>query len=342
MIIKINKKNPDILELKRVANLIKKGKLVAFPTETVYGLGTNALNPEAIKKIFKAKGRPSDNPLIVHISKIEDLKKLAKNIPKESYILAKKFWPGPITFVLKAKKLVPKETTANLDTVAIRMPNHAIALNLIALSGKFIAAPSANKSGRPSPTDAQTVFEDFGNEIEIIIDGGNCKFGLESTVIDLSTKPFSILRSGAISKEQIESVLKEKIQIANHNKSQPKSPGMKYKHYSPNAKLILLTKSPLDKGGWGIFDQLVKKYKSQNKRIAVLCSNENTKRYKNADLIIAVGSSKNSKQIASNLFRTLRKFDKNNIDIIISESFEEIGIGQAIMERLKKAATKII
>ncbi|KKP40556.1 MAG: sua5 superfamily-like protein, tRNA threonylcarbamoyladenosine biosynthesis protein [Candidatus Peregrinibacteria bacterium GW2011_GWF2_33_10] len=337
MVVKIS--NNKVVQ--KAANLIKKGELVAFPTETVYGLGVDALNPEAIRKIFQAKGRPSDNPLIVHIADLKDLQVLAENIPKEAYFLAEKYWPGPLTFILDRQKIVPDEITGRLETVAIRMPKNEIALNLIKLSETPIAAPSANKSGRPSPTDAETVFEDFGNEIAMILDGGKTEFGLESTVIDLSKKPFSVLRTGAISKEELEEFLREKISIASHADSKPKSPGMKYKHYAPKAELVLVI--PAEAGILCFqIQKLINYYKLEKKKIGVLCRNENAKNYKNADLVISVGSIKNLKEISSNLFRTLRQFDHAKIDIILSESFPEQGIGQAIMDRLTRASSKSI
>lgn len=341
--------------IQKAADLIKNGGIIAFPTETVYGLGADALDPEAVAKIFKAKGRPSDNPLIVHIAEIKDLEKLAQDIPEEAYILAKGFWPGPLTLVLKRQNIVPDITTSGLDTVAIRLPDHEIARSLIRQSGKYLAAPSANKSGRPSPTDAATVRKDFTEEeVPLIIDGGPTQVGLESTVLDLSVRPFTLLRSGGVSQKQIEYCLSDhsslahcKIRTSNpasdsdltKTTSAPKSPGMKYKHYSPQAKLILCHKPEQ-------IHSLIKKLRTQNlelkTKIGILCCKENHDKYPEANLVIAVGSISNLEEIASNIFRTLREFDSAGVDLIISESFPTEGIGLAIMDRLTKAASKLI
>lgn len=336
----------DLDILQKAADLIKKGDLVAFPTETVYGLGANALNSSAVKKIFQAKGRPSDNPLIVHIADLKDLGKLAKNIPKEAYILAEKFWPGPLTFVLERQEIVPDEVTGGLNSVAVRFPKNEIAQTLIKLSQCPIAAPSANKSGRPSPTDAESVYDDFAEEI-LIIDGGDCEYGVESTVIDLTSKPFTILRAGGVTKEELEEVLKEKVDFASHTESKPKSPGMKYKHYAPKGELVLVRGRPLcpsDISPWEGENlvALIQKYKSEGKKVGVLCVTENMDLYQNADLLLDLGSINDLKTVASNVFRKLREFDKNGIDVILSESFDEKGIGLAIMDKLVRAASKII
>ncbi len=340
-IIKVNPKKPEREIIEKAAKIIKKGGLVAFPTETVYGLGASAFDKKAIRKIFKVKKRPIDNPVIVHIADFKDLKKLAKKIPKEVKILAKKFWPGPLTLVLPKKKIVPDEVTAGAKTVAIRMPKNKIALELIKISGVPIAAPSANLAGRPSPTTAQHVFEDLGDKIDLILDGGKTKVGIESTVLDLTTKPPLILRPGGISLEKLKKVLKN---VKPHpflkgerlkNKIL-KSPGMKYRHYAPKAPLILIEeKNKIKK-----IKNLIKIYKKKKKIVGVLATKENEKFYKKADLILVVGSQKNLNQIAKNLFKTLREFDKRKVDVILAEGFPEKGIGFAIMHRLKKAAKK--
>ena len=235
--------------LHKAVRIIKKGGLVAFPTETVYGLGANALDKKAVRKIFKVKKRPLDNPIIVHIAEIEDLNLLAKNIPEEVKILTKKFWPGPLTLVLFKKKIVPEEVTAGTNTVAIRMPDNEIALRLIRSSGVPIAAPSANLAGKPSSTIAQHVFEDLGDKIDLIFDGGPTKIGVESTVVDLTVQPPQILRPGGISFEELKRVIKNiqlhpsllsEIRFASQLFNGVKSPGMKYRHYAPKASLILV------------------------------------------------------------------------------------------------------
>ena len=374
-VIRVNPKKPEKFIIEKAAKIIKRGGLVAFPTETVYGLGANALDKKAVRKIFEAKGRPLDNPIIVHIAKIEDLNLLARNIPKEARILTKEFWPGPLTLVLFKKKVVveedkssssatksrlrdkggkerktlfdfaiarvPDEVTAGADTVAIRMPKNKIALELIKSSGVPIAAPSANLAGRPSPTTASHVFEDLGDKIDLILDGGRTKIGVESTVLDLTVKPPQILRPGGVNLEELKKVLKE---IKPHfflkgeklKDKIVKSPGMKYRHYAPKAPLILVEgKEQISK-----IQNLINYYKKKKKKVGVMATSETKRFYKNADLVLAVGSKKNLEKVAQNLFKALREFDKKGVDIILAESFPERGIGFAIMHRLRKAAKK--
>jgi len=344
-IIKVNPKKPQKKIIQMAAEIIKKGGLVAFPTETVYGLGANGLDKKAIKKIFKAKRRPQDNPLILHIADLKDLFKLAKKVPKEAQTLVQKFWPGPLTIVLFKRKSIPNEVSANRDTVAIRMPRNKIAQELIKASGVPIAAPSANLAGRPSPTSAKDVFEDLGREIDLILDGGKTKIGIESTVVDLTVKPPLILRPGAISIEELKKFLPN---IKLHpfligkklKEKTPKSPGMKYKHYAPEAPLILIQgnlKEKIEK-----FQNLISFYKKQKKRIGIMVSKETKKFLKNGKVNLILGTQKNLKEIARNLFNALRQFDRKKIDIILCESFPEKEIGFAIMYRLKKAASKIV
>ena len=319
--------------IQKAARIIKKGGLVAFPTETVYGLGANALDKKAVRKIFEAKGRPLDNPVIVHIANFEDLTKLVRKIPKEAEILAKKFWPGPLTFILFKKKIIPDEVTAGTKTVAIRMPKNKIALKLIKAAGVPIAAPSANLAGKPSPTKAEHVFEDLGDKIDLILDGGPTKIGVESTVLDLTVKPPQILRPGGISFEELKKVIKN-IQphpslLGKKFKGKAKSPGMKYRHYAPRAPLILVKRNLKEK---------IKKYQKQGKKVGVLASDETKKFYQGADLVLSCGSRKNLKKVARNLFKVFREFDRKKVNIILAETFPEEGIGFAIMHRLKKAA----
>ena len=342
-IIKIDPQNPEENFIEKAARIIKKGGLVAFPTETVYGLGANALNKKAVKKIFEAKKRPLDNPIIVHIADFKDLFKLTKKIPKIVKNLAKIFWPGPLTLVLFKKKIVPNEVTAGSDTVAIRMPKNKIALELIKASGFPIAAPSANLAGRPSPTTAWHVFEDLGKKIDLILDGGPTKVGVESTVVDLTVKPPLILRPGGLSFEKLKKVLKD-LKPHPFLKGEKlrdkilKSPGMKYRHYAPKAPLILIE----GKDFVSKIQNLINQYKKRKKKVGVMATKETKKFYKNANLILTPGSRKNLEEIAKNLFKVLRQFDKKRVDIILAESFPEKGIGFAIMHRLKKAAKKEI
>ncbi len=303
-------------QLKKAAQLIKNGELVAFPTETVYGLGANALEPKAVKKIFKAKGRPADNPLIVHISKEEQLHELAFTTPKTKKLI-QKFWPGPLTIVLKKKKIIPKEVTGGLDTVAVRMPKDKIALKFIELAGVPIAAPSANISGKPSGTSFAHVFEDFNGTIAGIIKSYSCEIGLESTVIDLTTKTPVLLRPGGVSFERLKKVLPDLILASNKRIREVKSPGVKYKHYSPNAKIILFEKNAINK-----MEHHRIKYEKHNKKVKII-SPEKTKKF------------------SKKLFNMFRQCDKEKVDIILISPVDEKGIGLAIMNRIRKAASKI-
>lgn len=293
-------------QLKQAGELIKKGELIAFPTETVYGLGANALNPEAVKKIFIVKGRPSNNPLIIHVCNLKQVEEIAYLNPLAKKLI-KKFWPGPLTIILKKKKIVPKEVTAGLRTVAIRMPDNKTALTLIKYSNCPIAAPSANISGKPSGTCFEHVYEDFGGKIAGIIKSRQCKIGIESTVLDLTQKIPEILRPGKIIKKQIEKII-GRVKENKRYVSKPKSPGMAYKHYSPNAKVIIVKNKSQIK-------EVFKKY--SGKKIKLLI-------YKNAI------------NMAHNLFKDFRDADKKGFDIIIVKSIQEKSLGNAIMNRLRK------
>lgn len=324
-IIKINPQKPEKSKIKKAADIIKDGGLVAFPTETVYGLGADVFNEKAVKKIFVAKKRPFDDPLIVHIADISDLHKLAKIIPETAVKLAKKFWPGPLTMVFKKAKSVPDCVTAGLDTVAVRMPENNIALKLIKVSGTPIAAPSANIFTKPSPTSAKHVIEDLSGKIPMIIDAGQTKIGLESTVLDLTSKIPMILRPGKITAEELKPILgkieypppEARPRPSGAGKT-PKSPGMKYRHYSPKAKVILV---------------VGEKNKTKNK------IRELEKIYKKTAVIRA---DKDVENLSKNLFKKFREFDSKKIEIIIVEGVKEKGLGLALMNRTKKAASRII
>lgn len=339
-ILKVNNTKPQISMIRQAARLIQKGEIVAFPTETVYGLGADALNPLAVKKVFEAKGRPADNPLIIHIHDKKDLKKLARDIPEITEKITEKFWPGPLTVVLKKSKIVPKITTGGLDTVAVRMPKNKIASLLIKESGVPLAAPSANFFGRPSPTLAKHVSEDLSGRISMILDGGKTRIGIESTVIDLTSKTPMLLRPGGVTLEQIDGVIGA-IKIhpvikGRKSKTVHRSPGMKYKHYSPNAKIILVEGT--DKNVDRKILHLVSKFKKQKKRVGVMVMQKNHA-YK-ADLVRFVGDSPG--KIAANLFKVFREFDDEKIDIILAQGIDREGLGLGVMNRLGKAAhTKI-
>lgn len=338
--IKIDKNNIDEKLLKEAALILKNGGTVAFPTETVYGLGGNALDENAVGKIFEAKGRPSDNPLIIHISESKDLNKLILESNKNAEILMKEFWPGPLTLIFNKSKNVPKSVTGGLDTVAIRMPSHPIARLLIKLSGVAVAAPSANLSGKPSPTKEEHVIKDLKGRVDAIVCGGNAQVGVESTVVDITSEIPMILRPGGITKEQLEKVIgRVDVDPALKNKEDknliPKSPGMKYTHYSPEAQVILVN-GDLDKMVWKI-KEIAKTKESEGYKVGIMSTEETKKKYSRG-VIISVGSRERLETVASNLFKTLREFDEQKVDIILAEGFEEKEVGQAIMNRLTKSA----
>lgn len=319
--------------------IIKEGGLVAFPTETVYGLGGDALNSQSSKKIYAAKGRPSDNPLIVHICKWESMDLIAKDIPKEAKILADAFWPGPLTMIVKKSDAVPTETTGGLDTVAIRMPDHPVALKFIEAAGGYIAAPSANTSGKPSPTLASHVVDDMDGIIDMIIDGGEVGIGVESTIVDLTEGRPTILRPGYITEEMLERVLgpvdTDKTILDNNSGVKPKAPGMKYRHYAPKGDMMIIEGSQ-EEVVRAINDN-VKASKENGAKTGVLCTDE-TYDLIEADVKKSVGKREDEHEIARRLYRILREFDDENVTAIYSESFSSEGFGQAVMNRLMKAA----
>ncbi len=325
--------------LEAAGAIIKAGGLVAFPTETVYGLGADALQEEPCRKIYEAKGRPSDNPLIVHIGKWEDIYPITETVPEEAKKLADAFWPGPLTMILKKSDKVPMRTTGGLDTVAIRMPSHKVAREFILKSGGYIAAPSANRSGRPSPTLARFVREDMDGRIEMILDGGQVGIGLESTIVDLTEDKPMILRPGYITKEMLEKVLGsvevDRTILDATSKQAPKAPGMKYRHSAPKAELTLI-QGDEDKVVSFINDKIRKDH-AEGKKVGVIATDRTGKRYL-GDSVKCAGSRDKEETIARELFRILREFDDEDVDVIYSESFDDSGIGQAIMNRLLKAA----
>ena len=326
-------------QLHKVANLLKAGKTVVFPTETVYGLGANALDPEAAKKIYEAKGRPSDNPLIVHISKKEDVDFLAGNISQDSKLLMEAFWPGPLTLILDKSDNVPIETTGGLMTVAIRMPSNPIARKLIDLAGVPIAAPSANISGRPSITSSKYLVEELCERVDAIIISEDSEIGLESTVIDMTASTPVILRPGKIGKTEIEKILNKEIELDPSLKDEnaaPKSPGMKYKHYSPNATVIVVTGS-LDEMKQKI-NQKLSLDKNKSDTVKVVCLEERVSVYDG----YGISWGKNSQEAAKNLFKILRLMDEQNIEVVYFEALNSDEISEAVMNRLIKAAGNMI
>lgn len=326
-------------QLHKVANLLKAGKTVVFPTETVYGLGANALDPEAAKKIYEAKGRPSDNPLIVHISKKEDVDFLAGNISQDAKLLMEAFWPGPLTLILDKSDNVPIETTGGLMTVAIRMPSNPIARKLIDLAGVPIAAPSANISGRPSITSSKYLVEELCERVDAIIISEDSEIGLESTVIDMTASTPVILRPGKIGKTEIEKILNKEIELDPSLKDEnaaPKSPGMKYKHYSPNATVIVVTGS-LDEMKLKI-NQKLSLDKNISDKVKVVCLEDRVSLYDG----YGISWGKNSQEAAKNLFKILRLMDEQNIEVVYFEALNSDEISEAVMNRLIKAAGNMI
>ncbi len=334
-IIAIDSENIDKKKIQKAAKIIQKGGLVAFPTETVYGLGADALNKKAVKKIFEAKGRPFDNPFIVHVSFPSDIDKIVENVSEKADKLIKKFWPGPLTLIFEKKKIVPEEVTAGLKSVAVRMPSNSIAHELIKESHTVIAAPSANLSGKPSPTRAQDVIEDLDNKVDLIIDGGDCEIGLESSVLDMTKEIPVLLRPGKISKEDIEKVIGEicihKLIFSNEAvEERVSSPGMKYRHYSPEVQVVLIRGKKFEVG------KKIREMISENsdRKIGVLSLNFE---FKNAFC-----KRFNTKEdFSKNLFQSFRDLDKK-VDLILVEAVDEKGIGMALMNRLIRASYSIL
>ncbi len=335
----LNEETPDPAVIERAGQIIKNGGLVAFPTETVYGLGGDALNPASSKKIYAAKGRPSDNPLIVHVCRFEDIGPIVREIPPQAVRLAEAFWPGPLTMIFHKNDRVPAETTGGLDTVAIRFPSNMIAQALIKASGGYIAAPSANRSGRPSPTLARYCMEDLDGRVEMVIDGGQVGIGLESTIIDLTEEEPVILRPGFITQKKLAQVLGnvdvDRTIITPDSGIAPKAPGMKYRHYAPKGELVIL------EGSRGNVVAEINKAAAKDRengiRSGVICTDETRDMY-SADCVKSAGARGDEESIARELFRILREFDDENVGHIYSESFREGDLGQAIMNRLMKAA----
>lgn len=339
-IIKLDLDYMDMDKIDHAAGILKSGGLVAFPTETVYGLGANALDETAVKKIFEAKGRPSDNPLIVHISSKNEVDRLVRSIPANAEKLMNTFWPGPLTLVLDKSGLVPQVITAGLDTVAVRVPSHPAALALIKAAGLPIAAPSANTSGKPSPTLAEHVIEDLTGKVDVIIDAGNSTVGLESTVLDVTVDPAVILRPGGITPEQLEQVLGivgiEPALSGKMDKDiKPRSPGVKYTHYSPKAQVIVI--EGMLPGVVEKISELLREYERKGIKAGVLATEQTQGFYTGAE-VISAGSRNNPETIASSLFGALREFDNRKVEVILAEAIEKTGIGLAVMNRLNKAA----
>lgn len=324
---------PDPEILREAGEIIKKGGLVAFPTETVYGLGGDALNPMASQKIYAAKGRPSDNPLIVHIARKADLYEIASEVSEQAEKLIERFWPGPLTLIFQKKDKVPRETTGGLSTVAVRMPGDQVASAFIQAAGGFVAAPSANASGRPSTTTAAHVAEDLSGRIEMILDGGQAVIGLESTIVDVSEERPVILRPGVITKAMMEAVIgpmeTDQVLIAPDSDVKPKAPGMKYRHYAPKAPVVVVTGESLRTA----------RYIRRNlgQRTGVICFDEYAPLFSGCT-VEAIGPVSDKARQARRVFEALRAFDSTDVDAIYAQCPGSGGLGFAVANRLKKAA----
>lgn len=339
-IVMLDESSLDISSIKEAGRTIREEGLVVFPTETVYGLGANALSDDAVKKIFEAKGRPQDNPLIVHIADIEDIENLVAEIPDIAEKFMKEFWPGPMTIILPKSSIIPDATSAGLSSVGIRMPSNVIARELIRAAGVPIAAPSANISGRPSPTDVQRCIEDLDGRVDCILGGKMSEIGLESTVIDCTVTPTCVLRPGGITLEMLREIdpdtyIDPAIMKKPDENLKPKAPGMKYRHYAPKAP-VKIVQGDLKKTIAKI-NEIVQNYIDSNKVVGIMATDETKDCYPQG-IVISLGSRKNIIEISQNLFETLRSFDDKKVDFIISESFEQEGIGAAVMNRLNKSA----
>ena len=323
----------------QAGEILRHGGLVAFPTETVYGLGANALDEEAAKKTYAAKGRPSDNPLIVHIADVEALDVIVEEVPEKAKSLIARFWPGPLTLIFAKGQKVPYGTTGGLSTVAVRMPVDEIALGLIRAGGGYVSAPSANTSGRPSPTSAQHVIDDLDGKIDMILDGGNVEIGVESTIVDMTVEPPMILRPGAVTKEMLEEVIGEvavdHALLADDSKEAPKAPGMKYRHYAPKAQLMIVEGEPEE--AMKAIKQIAYEQTRLGYKVGIIATNETVADY-TTGVVKNIGARSNESSIAKNLYKVLREFDEEDVSYIYSESFKAQGIGDAIMNRLDKAA----
>ena len=339
--LEVDSQEPEIGKIRVAADFIKKGCLVAFPTETVYGLGADALNTRAIVALFEAKKRPLDNPPIVHVGNVKDVYRLVKEVPPRAEKLMKNFWPGPLTLIFKRSNIVPDVTVAGLDTIAVRMPRHNVALALLRESGCSIAAPSANLAGKPSPTLAKHVLDDLNGRIDAILDAGPTHIGVESTVLDMTVDPPQVLRPGGTPYEVLKKVLGnvELNPVAIAEKALPiekaRSPGVKHKHYAPNADVIVV-EGELS-AVVGKVKELVEFYMQKGSKVGVLATDETADHYK-ADVVKSLGSRSDLAVIAKNLFKLLREFDLDGVDVIIAEGVPTEGLGLAVMNRLRKAS----
>lgn len=337
--IKVDPLNPAPAVIKAAGDILAQGGLVAFPTETVYGLGANALDGRAVVRIFKAKGRPSDNPMIVHVAGLDQVGDLVESLPAPAYSLMQAFWPGPLTLVLPAGRVIPPEVTAGLPSVAIRMPDHAVALALIKAAGLPVAAPSANLSGRPSPTTAAHVRQDLNGRIDMILDGGPTGVGVESTVLDLTGPVPTILRPGGVTLEALQGILTgvmvDPAVLSALPADRPRSPGMKYTHYAPKAPLLLVEGEP--QAIAAKIREISSEYRSKGQRVGILAYAD-SEDYAGSGQVVLAGYRKRPETVAAGLYAALRRFNDLEVDFILAEGLPESGVGLAVMNRLRKAA----
>jgi len=320
-------------EVGRAAELLAQGEVVAFPTETVYGLGANALDPEAVAKIFAAKGRPQDNPLIVHCTGIGQVEELVRDIPPAARLLMERFWPGPLTLVLPKREVVPEVVTAGLDTVAVRVPDHPVALRLLQAVSFPLAAPSANLSGKPSPTRAEHVLQDLGGRIPAILDGGETGWGVESTVLDCTTWPFRLLRPGGVTLEQLQELVEVVSRAQHAGEEPPRSPGMKYAHYAPEAEVFLVS----GPGAAGKILELSEAFEEKGLKVGVMTWAERAVLYPGLT-VLSMGHEGDLPGLANKLYHLLRRADELGLKVLLVEAVGEEHLGLAIMNRLRKAA----
>lgn len=337
-LIKIDRQNMDAEGIREGAELLRAGRLVAFPTETVYGLGANALDAEACAEIYRVKGRPQDNPLIVHVADLKMVDSLVREWPEAARRCAEKFWPGPLTMVLPKSSAIPASVTGGLDTVAVRFPSHPVAAALIRRAGIPVAAPSANLSGKPSPTMAEHVRLDLDGKIPLILDGGPCTVGLESTVLDVSGEVPAILRPGGVTQENLAELLGP-VEVARLREGEkPKSPGMKYRHYAPQARMILFRGNRARL--LAAMTERFARARAEGLRVGILCLEESAAELRelDPDFLFVLGSFDRPQEVAARLFAGLRLCDRQRLDLILTEGIEEEGLGAAVMNRMVKAA----
>jgi len=341
LLFKVDPEDPPLEKIRVAADIIRKGGLVAFPTETVYGLGADALNSDAVLSVFRVKKRPLDNPPIVHVGSMEMVHRLAETVSARAELLMRQFWPGPLTLIFFRSEIVPSATVAGLDTIALRMPDHKVALSLIGESNCPIAAPSANLAGKPSPTTAQHVLDDFQGRIDAVLDAGPTNIGVESTVLDLTVSPPEILRPGGTLFESLKDVLGEvevnPAAVAERptTLAKARSPGMKHRHYAPKAELVVV-EGDLP-AVTNLTRELIKSYRKAGMAVGILATDQTASEYKTG-LVKSMGSRDDLRTIAKNLFALLRQFDAEDVDVIVAEGVPPQGLGLAIMNRLRKAS----